>query len=542
MRKVLLTTEYEPEYGIRMADGKLLDLCDGSFIVTFQDELLALSTDRQQKLSLHLMAANMRVPVKVLEHPTIELFSRIVQEEKFDDIGFTVLVPSLEKVAKMVEICRQVSPSSRIILGGHGVDHKQVEKLGADIICRGEGISFMQKLLGIESSEFKHPPLPYHHTLKILRGIPWWNKLAEENLVVLCGAGCPMGCEYCPATTFYDHIRISFLDGVSLAKLMIKLKNKHPKSIFFLWDQDFLLDKKRVIQLGKAIEAHNNKCTKGEDVITWSTQASIQTISRFDSDELFNYGCRFLCIGVEASEELWEKRKGKEPKILFNELHERGIGTFAFFIIGWENHDMQRIYEEVDYLLSLNPTINHFTLLTPEPGTAYYMELKNQDRLLDIPPRCFNYATLQFKHPFITPQDANIAINDAYKMGTKKLGAAILRILKVKLDGYRYATEHFGMDSVLAHRFKNEVRGLLPFTYLMPFYYPSGRSYHLSRILRKNAAILGIKIDLSLLVQSLALNAILGYKKIVWNLFGTPLEKWKPAEYNYNIEETQNEA
>ncbi|MCK5059280.1 MAG: cobalamin-dependent protein [Candidatus Aminicenantes bacterium] len=533
MRKVLLTTEYEPVYSLQMADGKLMDLCDGNFIVSHQDELLALSSNRKKKLSLHLMAANMGVPVKVLEHPTKKLFIRTIKENNFDDIGFSTIVPSLEKVEEMIKICRKFSPTSRIIIGGHGVDHEKARNIGADIICRGDGISFMQKLMGTETKGFHHPALPFRHTLKSLRRIPYSNKLAEESLVILCGVGCPMGCEYCPATSFYDRKRFSFMDGPSLVETILRLKEKHPKANFFLWDQDFLLDKKRAIYFGQAIQTYNSKCTNEEDIITWATQASIKTISSFDYDELFDYGCRFLAIGVENSEELWEKRKGEEPHKLFRKLHERGIGSFAFFIIGWENHDTQRTYEEVNYLLSLDPTINHFTLLTPEPGTAFYKELKEQNRLLDLPPRCFNYGTLLFKHPLITSEEAKAAFTHAYKSGTKKLGATILRVLKIKFYGYRYATNRFGADSVTALAFKNEIRGMLPILYLIPFYYPKGESKRLCMNLRKEAKLLDMKLDLKTCIKSLILNVIFSYKKILWSLFGVPLEKWKQSEYNY---------
>ena len=137
MSRLLLTTEYDPDYVIAAADGSPVDLCDGSYIVTYQDGLLALSCNREQKLGLHLVAANAGVPTTLLEHPTLSMFTRLVREGKFDVIGFSVLVPSLEKTAEMIEICRAESPRSRIVLGGHGVEHDSAGQVGADLICRG---------------------------------------------------------------------------------------------------------------------------------------------------------------------------------------------------------------------------------------------------------------------------------------------------------------------------------------------------------------------------------------------------------------------
>ena len=286
---MLLTTEYDPDYVIRMADGSHLDLCDGSYIVTFQDKLLALSADRQQKLGTHLLAANAGIPVTLLEHPSLSLFKQTLSREHFDYVGFSTIVPALEKIEKMIQICREASPHSKIILGGHGVEHDYATRLDADYVCRGEGIAYLQKLFDTNVEDFRHPVLPYHHTLKALRGIPGVNTMGEENLVVCCGAGCPMDCEYCPASSFYDRKSFKFLNGESLWSVIFSLKTRYPNANFFLWDQDFLIDRKRVRLVGEAIYAYNQNCTDGKRLITWSAQASVRSLSHYDLDDLFRY-------------------------------------------------------------------------------------------------------------------------------------------------------------------------------------------------------------------------------------------------------------
>jgi hypothetical protein len=530
---ILFTTEYDPDYVIRMADGSRMDLCDGSHIVTFQDNLLALSSDRQQRLGIHLLAANTGIPVTILEHPTLPLFKHILTKEHYDYVGFSTIVPALEKIEKMIQICREVSPHSRIIIGGHGVEHGYATRIGADLICRGEGIAYMQKLLGSNVEGFRHPTLPYHHTLKALRGIPGISTMGEENIVVCCGAGCPMGCEYCPASSFYDQKSFKFLDSESLLSVIFALKAKHPKANFFFWDQDFLLDKKRVHHIGEAIYSYNHNCTDGNGLITWSAQVSVRSLSRFDFDDLFRYGCRFLSIGVESSEERWEKRKGQKPERLFDELHCRGIGTFAFFIIGWESHDAQRVEKEIDYLLSLDPTVNHFTLLTPEPGTKHFKQLEKKGGLLNLPPRCFNYATLQFKHPYISADHARVAINNAYKLGTQRLGATILRVINIAVNGLRFSRKQFGPESPAARAYTNDLNRMLPVLYLVSFLYPAGVSASKAKKLRRAIAEEGIYVDTKSVVKIIALNIILFFKAAVWRFFGVRVDRWHPAVYRY---------
>lgn len=542
MRKVLLTTEYEPDYGFVMNNGKLIDLCDGSFIVSYQDGLLALSSNRQQKLGIHLIASNMGVPVTVLENPTKELFIKTICEERFDDIGFTVLVPGLQKVEEMISLVREHSPNSRVIIGGHGVDHDYAKTIGADLICRGDGISFMQQHVGRKPERFVHPTIHFKHTLKALRRIPFRQKWAGDELVLLSAVGCPMGCEYCPATSFYDRKRFSYMNADQMLETIFTQRPKHRGSSFYFWDQDFFLDHKRARKIGEFIQTYNERCTDPKDLVLWATQASIKTLSHFTEDQLFNYGCRFLSIGVEASDSRWEKRKGIAPHQLFKQLHYRGIGTFGFYILGWDNHDLEQITTEVDYLLSLNPTINHFTLLTPEPGTDFYLDLQKQGKLLNIEPRCFNYATLQFLHPNLNPTEATDALNEAYLRGTRELGPIVLRRLAVKLKGFHYAQERLGRNHVITRNFAEELAAGLPLTLLKPSHYPRGISYDLARRLTSKIKEAGIGLSLKVRMQAMLLNGILSYVNRQWTRRGQHIEQWQPKRYQYKAIEAESQC
>ena len=538
--KILLTTEYEPEYVIRMPDGSALDLCDAAQIVTYHDKLLSLSATRQQKLGLHLMAANAGCPVTVLEHPTKEMFEQAVADGDYDYIGFNVLVPALERVEEMIKTCRRLSPKSEIILGGHGVEHPYAREIGADHVCRGEGMAFLHELLGTQTEQFRHPILPFRLNMKAFRGIPGSEALASEHIVVCLGAGCSAGCEYCPASSFYDRAVFDFLDADGLLENLFAIKEKHPNATVAFWDQDFLRDKKRAQRVGEAIAAYNRARTDGTGLITWTAQVSIQTVSRYDLDDLYRYGCRFLSIGIESSEERWSKRKGCDPQKLFAGLGKRGIGTFGFFILGWEHHDVARIESEADFLLSLEPTVSHFTLLTPEPGTKQYKRMEEEGRLLDLPPHCFSYASLQFDHPLVSAEQAQRAINDAYRRATETLGPWVLRAVELQCNGLRYARQTYGTTSPTALQFERNLRGLQPMLYLRRSLYPAGIATSMAKALRGELQSLGIRKTAKTLIRAGMLNTIISAAGTSWRLRGLRKDNWKPTITHYKNTDEDN--
>ena len=49
----------------------------------------------------------------------------------------------------MAQTIRELSPKSKIILGGHGVNIPNIESMiDHDFICKGEGVYYLRKLFG----------------------------------------------------------------------------------------------------------------------------------------------------------------------------------------------------------------------------------------------------------------------------------------------------------------------------------------------------------------------------------------------------------
>src|SRR3990170_2342490 len=103
---------------------------------------------------LHTIAQNIDADSVVLEVPTMDIFREELKND-YEFLGISCNVVHMERIFEMCRETRKVSPKTKIILGGYGVQclyevFKEDNELSevADYVCHGEGITFMRRLLG----------------------------------------------------------------------------------------------------------------------------------------------------------------------------------------------------------------------------------------------------------------------------------------------------------------------------------------------------------------------------------------------------------
>ncbi len=95
---------------------------------------------------LEYIANNITTPTTVLQYPTMKQFKRELRKG-YDYVGISFVIATFGKLQKMCRLVREVSPGSKIILGGYGTMLPECDQYG-DYICREEGVGFMRRLLG----------------------------------------------------------------------------------------------------------------------------------------------------------------------------------------------------------------------------------------------------------------------------------------------------------------------------------------------------------------------------------------------------------
>ena len=126
---------------------------------------------------------------------------------------------------------------------------------------------------------------------------------------------------------------------------------------------------------------------KNDRHFNFSIFSSAETLKGIgDLDILVRMGVTFIWVGVESKKEIYAKNKNTDFQILFKELRKRGISVLASSILFHEEHDKNTIWEDVDFVTSLNPDYLQFCDLGPIPGTKLYDDYEKQGKLIkDIP-------------------------------------------------------------------------------------------------------------------------------------------------------------
>ena len=375
---------------------------------------------------LEYIAENIRTPSVVLQYPTMKQFECELKKG-YDYIGISFVIATFDKMKKMYQLVKDISPGSKIILGGYGTMLPECNQYG-DYICREEGVDFMQRLLGETPSNKPKKHVVYPTTTRIL-GLP-----VLKGATVLGGLGCPHGCEFCATSYFHKKRHISFLKtGKDLYQEIRRVQKtlNNPDLPIGIIEEDFLLQKQRAREY---LDLVNRDSINPPKI---SCFASAYSISQWDPDDLVKMGIEAIWIGVESRQANYKKLDGIDIKATFETLHSRGINTLASLIIGHDFHTTQNIWQDFEYLVSLNPSLSQILILTPACSTPLFDRLNQEGRLLNVPHKQWDAFHLVYNHPHISKQKMEQLLLKFYDEEYRKLGPSIIRYFEKKLRGFK---------------------------------------------------------------------------------------------------------
>lgn len=424
MKKILLTTVCGPF-------GKDTDDCTRHVM----PELFHAQVTRAQGVfslrstyisyGLEYIAKNISTPATVLQYPSMKQFKRELKKG-YDYVGISFVIATFDKMKKMHTAIKEVSPHAKIILGGYGTMLPQCERYG-DYICREEGVGFMRRILGEVHDDSPKKHVVYPTTSKVL-GYP-----VNRGAVVLAGLGCPHGCDFCATSHYHKKRHIPLIKtGKDLYQEIRRVHDalgsqKLPIGII---EEDFLFQKERAREYLDCVKED----PKGPVMI--SCFASAYSLSLWDPEDLVRMGIDTLWIGVESKRASYAKLKGHDLKTLFDTLHSHGINTLASLVLGHDFHTVETVWEDLDYLVSLNPSLTQFLILTPACSTPLFERLMQEGRLLDIPHKHWDGFHLAFEHPHICKEKMEELILEFYDEEYRRLGPSVIRYVEKLLQGY----------------------------------------------------------------------------------------------------------
>jgi radical SAM superfamily enzyme YgiQ (UPF0313 family) len=383
-----------------------------------------------------MIQANISAPCTVLDFPTREAFARELAAQQYDVVGISSIIVNVGKAAEMCRMVRELSPNSKIVVGGHVTAIPAVEKmLDADHIVRGEGIRWMREYLGERpESPVRHPEIVSGLETRIL-GVRLPDREGATAATVIPSVGCPMGCNFCTTSSFFGGKGkfVNFFEtGDELFDLMNRLETSLKVQTFFVMDENFLLHRERAMQLLRRMK----KAGKSWGLAVF---ASANAIRKYTMEELVELGVSWIWMGLESPRSSYAKLQGTDTRQLTRELREHGIRVQGSTIIGLEHHTGDNIRQEIEYAISHGTDFHQFMLYTPVPGTPLYKEMLEQGRMLpDV-----NLADIHgqdqfnFRHAAISRSDSKRFLDWAFQHDFEQNGPSLYRMCRTMLQGWR---------------------------------------------------------------------------------------------------------
>ncbi|MFA6447955.1 MAG: B12-binding domain-containing radical SAM protein [bacterium] len=380
-----------------------------------------------RSFGLYFIAENIKMPTVILDFPTLKQFRKELKKG-YDYVGIAFIASNFAKAKKMCELVREVSPTTKIILGGHGTRIPEIEKLiDCDYAFPGEGIHQLRKLFREDvDAPIKHPAMPAADHKRIL-GLPF----TQSAAVLVPGVGCPNACRFCATSHFYDKTYYPFLKtGQELYDTILDLAAKMKTNDFFVMDENFLKQKDRAMELLSLMERDNR-------TFNFSIFSSAETVKEFGIANMVKLGISYIWLGVESKKNIFEKTQGIDVKEMISELRANGIFVLASSILFLEHHTKETIWEDIDFSIGLNPDFSQFMQLGPMPQTQLYLDYKAEGKLReDIPYQEWHgQHRIWFDHPHFTGEETETYLRDAFRKEFETLGPSILRTGETMIRG-----------------------------------------------------------------------------------------------------------
>jgi radical SAM superfamily enzyme YgiQ (UPF0313 family) len=383
---------------------------------------------------LYFLAENVDMPATVLDFPTLKRFKKEL-ERGYDYIGISFIIPNFKKAKEMARLIREISPGSRIIIGGHGANIPGIETMiDQDYICKGEGVYFLRKLFKENINRPIKHPLGYSSFNRQVMGVPW----SPDSGILITGVGCANKCRFCATSHFFGEYTPYLKTGKEIFDLCCRYEDEKKITDFGILDENFLKMKDRALELLELME-------KNKRYFTFAIFSSAETLKELgDLDILVRLGVTFIWIGVESKKEVYAKNKGTDFSNLIEEIKKRGISVLASSILFLEDHDKNTIWEDIDFVTSLKPDYLQFAELGPIPGTKLYSDYEQQGKLLkDVPYEAqHGQGKIWFKHEHFTRDESEGFLRLAFEIDYNRNGASMLRAIKTTLGGYQYCLSH----------------------------------------------------------------------------------------------------
>ncbi len=325
----------------------------------------------------------------------------ILREKMADVVGVTTMTFTLIDVVKIVLLVKQLSPETKVVLGGphvHIFPNETINLPGVDFIVQGEGeITFGRLLDNINRPEVlaNIPGLVFKKNGRIVNtgisplienldelGFPArhlvdvnkYTSLLGKNDVIttmFTSRGCPYRCTFCdrPFSPVISGFR--WRSAGHVADEMEECLNLGIREAF-IYDDTFTVRKDRVVEICNEIKRRNLQ-------FRWDVRAHVNTVTPALLRAMKDAGCDRIHFGVESGNDRMLKVIKKNTTVervkqAIQWSKDVDMEVLTYFIIGQQTETVRDIEDTIKLAECLDPNYVHFTIFCPYPATEMYFE------------------------------------------------------------------------------------------------------------------------------------------------------------------------
>ena len=402
---------------------------------------------------LMMIQRNITAPSTLLDFPTLDGFERELREHDYDIVGISGIIPNFGKVREMCRRVRNISPRSKIVVGGHVAAIPGIDKLiDADYVVRGEGIAWMRRYLGEDvTAPISHPEILSGFGMRVL-GMRVPDSTRDTAATIIPSVGCPLGCNFCTTSAFFGGKGKSFhfyQSGDELFDVMEQMERSMSVCSFFMMDENFLLNRPRAMQLLDRMKEAGK---------SWSLYvfSSANAIRKYSMEELVQLGISWIWLGLESPNSSYTKLRNTDTQELAAEMRRHGIKLLGSTIVGLEHHTPENIAEEIEYAVSHGTDFHQFMLYTPVPGTPLFQQMQQEGRMLDDVDLADIHGQFKFnfQHAAISREESKRLLDWAFRFDFERNGPSLFRICDTIFQGWKRYKDH--PDLRVRQRIANE--------------------------------------------------------------------------------------
>lgn len=317
-----------------------------------------------------------------------------------DIVGFYCISENFAHIMQILRIVKSKSPSSITVIGGPHVYGLPEQGMGFDWIDYafwGEAeIAFLQfiesrskpSLLGqIDGLIYRYNgavtinpmaivddldalPLPARHLYPPLKryrpSILAYRRLPATGIIT--SRGCAHKCIFCHSGK--GHFRLRFHSAEYVVEEMKKLKEDFGINELVIFDDTFLINKKRVVRICEDMIRENLN-------LSWSCNARVNNLDKKLLRLIKKAGCWMIQVGVESGNPsiLRKIKKGitlKQVEQGCKLAYDEGLEVKAYFIMGHPGETIETLDDTIRFMNRLPIHYASINFMTPLPGTELW--------------------------------------------------------------------------------------------------------------------------------------------------------------------------